>query len=338
MLRPFHNWLMKNAQRWHFQPNWALRGVALLTYAELRTREIADLDQRAFTVRVCGPINQVLLRNLLLWQTHVLRSYPELSDGRPIDIIFLIEGSVDDPRYFDLFSAALMLERVRDVCLVDCEEVIDGAAPVLFTLKEKVRWRETRSFSDLGLLPSDASGHETLTGLKLLPGGRKRANDFFKLALPEKRIIAVGLREDSDGVVDQAELDYWLALLDQAGQNHSDISFVILNKYSPSQRRDWPVRVRFARHAGLSFQDVISLAMVADGYVGVLDLLGLAALSAGMPGVYVPLTPEDAVRSARPPQVDQQIIPDSCDPAALPRAFNGFVARFSDPTSPIRSV
>jgi hypothetical protein len=85
------------------------------------------LDQRTFTVRVCGPINQMLLRNLLLWQNDVLRSYPELSEGHLIDIVFLIEGSADNPRYFDLFSAALMLERVRDVCLVDREEAIDDA-------------------------------------------------------------------------------------------------------------------------------------------------------------------------------------------------------------------
>jgi hypothetical protein len=338
MIRPLHNWLIKNAQRWHFEPDRVLRGVALLTYASVRAREIVDLDQSTFTVRVCGPINQVLLRNLLLWQNHLLRSCPELNDGRLIDIVFLIEGAADNPRYFDLFSVALMLERVRDVCLVDREEAIDGAAPVLFTLKEKVRWRETRPFNDLRLLPSDASGYETLAGLKLLPGGRKRANDFFKLALPGKRTIAVGLREDSDGVVDQAELDYWLPLFDQASLHHSDISFVILNRHSPSQQRDWPVCVRFARHAGLSLQDAISLAMVADGYVGVLDLLGLAAFSAATPGVYVPLAPEDAACSVHLTQPDQQIIPHRCDPAALRLAFDTFVARFSDPTSPIRSV
>jgi hypothetical protein len=165
--------------------------------------------------------------------------------------------------------------------------------------------------------------------VKLPPVGRKRANDFFKLALPEKRIIAVGLRENSDGVVDQAELDHWLALFDKASLNHSEISFVILNRCSPSQRRDWPARVRFARHVGLSFQDTISLAMVADGYVGVLDLLGLAAFSAARPGVYVPLTPEDIVCGGGLAQADQQIIPHSCDPAALRRAFDTFVARYS---------
>ena len=236
MFRTLLRWLMTKAERWHSEPNRILRGVALLTYASVRVREIVSLDRRTFTVRVCGPINQVLLRNLLLWQNHVLRSYPELNDGHLIDIVFLIEGSADNPRYFDLFSAALMLERVRDVCLVDREEAIDDAVPVLFTLKEKVRWRQTRPFSDLRLLPSDAGGHETLAGVKLPPVGRKRANDFFKLALPEKRIIAVGLRENSDGVVDQAELDRWLVLFDQACLNHSDISFVILNRCSPSQR------------------------------------------------------------------------------------------------------
>jgi hypothetical protein len=338
MLWHFYEWLTANAEQWHFEPHRIARAVALLTGASERAREIVDLDQRTFTVRVRGPINQVLLRNLLLWQNHVLRSYPELNDGHLIDIVFLIEGSADNPRYFDLFSAALMLERVRDVCLVDREEVIDGAAPVLFTLKEKLRWHETRPFSDLGQLPSDAGGHETLAGLKLLPGGRKRANDFFKLALPQKRIMAVGLRENSDGVVDQADLDQWLALFDQGSLNHSDISFVILNRCSPSQRRDWPARVRFAGHAGLSFQDAVSLAMLADGYVGVLDLLGFAALWAAKPGVYVPLTPEDIVCCGGLTQADQQIIPYGSDLAALRHAFDTFVARFSDPKSPIRSV
>jgi hypothetical protein len=67
----------------------------------------------------------------------------------------------------------------------------------------------------------------------------------------------------------------------------------MLNCLPPSQWREWSPHVRFARHAGLSLQDAICLAQIADGYLGVLDLFGLAAHSAGRPGVYVPLEDGD---------------------------------------------
>jgi hypothetical protein len=325
---------------------WSVKYTAricvLLIAAAAKACEIIDWDDRTFVLRVSGPIDQVLLRNLLLWQDQILCSYPGLVDGWPFDVIFLIDGPTDNPRYFDLFSAALMLERVRNVTLVDCEETIDNAAPVLLTLKEEARWREKRCAGDLRQLPEATGGQVgrrvTSRGLKLLQGGRKRAHDFFKLAMPDKIVVAVGLRERGDGDVEQDQLDRCLSLIEAAGARHLELAFVILNRVAPTQRRVWPAHVHFARHAGMSLQDTISLAMVADGYFGVLDLLGFAAFSAARPGVYVPLTPEDIVCGGGATQADQQIIPHGCDPAALRRAFDTFVARFSDPTSPIRSV
>jgi hypothetical protein len=43
-------------------------------------------------------------------------------------------------------------------------------------------------------------------------------------------------------------------------------------------------------------QDTICLAQIVDGYIGVLDLMGLAAHSAGRPGVYVPLEDGEPVQ------------------------------------------
>jgi hypothetical protein len=84
--------------------------------------------------------------------------------------------------------------------------------------------------------------------------------------------------------------------------------------------------LRFARHQGLNLQDAICLAQIADGYLGVLDLFGLAAHSAGRPGVYVPLEerPKKAIAEETASAQATQVIVGSSDRADIATAVGNF--------------
>jgi hypothetical protein len=69
-------------------------------------------------------------------------------------------------------------------------------------------------------------------------------------------------------------------------------------------------------------QDAICLAQIADGYLGVLDLFGLAAHSAGRPGVYVPLE-ECAKEGTANMQATQEIV-GSGERANIERVVRNF--------------
>jgi hypothetical protein len=175
---------------------------------------------------------------------------------------------------------------------------------------------------------SQVERHGTRGGVKLLPHGRKYANDFFKLALPHRFVIAVALREREDGTVAAAELELWLSLTDALRTRRPDLAFVVLNCLTPSQWREWPAHMRFARHHGLSLQDAICLAQTADGFIGVLDIFGLAAHSAGRPGVYVPLEDVEVLRTQTPDlSNDRMIMVGSRDRARIESAIDAFVRR-----------
>ena len=92
------------------------------------------------------------------------------------------------------------------------------------------RWRVAGEAGDLGKMPRDMTSqverHGTRGGVKLLPHGRKYANDFFKLALPDRFIIAVALREREDGTVEPGELELWLGLTDALHARRPDVAFV----------------------------------------------------------------------------------------------------------------
>jgi hypothetical protein len=294
--------------------------MRLSVAAEARERQ--RHGERRAALRVAGPIDQRTLRNLLIWQNHVLPSQLSEDRDRRADVaLALANGRESEPRLFDLLSIALMLERVRNVTIV-WDEV--GAAPSMRA-------------GDLDAIPRDVIGHVevrgTRGGVKLLPDGRKRANDFFKLAWPGRRIVAVGLLEREDGTAEPTELELWLGLIERVGRARTDIAFVMLNRLAPSQWREWPAHVRFARHQGLTLQDAVGLAQVADGYLGVLDIFGLAAHSAARPGVYVPLDQCGLPSAGASPAnaTGEQLMVGSRDRARIEIAVDTFVAAMPSP-------
>jgi hypothetical protein len=112
--------------------------------------------------------------------------------------------------------------------------------------------------------------------------------------------------ESADGDIERGELDRWLRWIADQHARDQRLGFVILNRVAPSQCSTLPDYVRVARWQGLSLQDTVCLAQIADTYVGVLDILGLTALSAGRPGVYLPMNAED-VNAADLSQIDAKL-------------------------------
>lgn len=282
--------------------------LRLSVYA--KTRESGSSDDRNFVLRLNGSINQAALRNLLIWQNHVLPPLIPDGDNSQVDIVLALDGRLEsDARLFDLFSAALMLERVRSLSVFWDEQAAVRAASAVMSKGALARGRMTEQMGDLAEMPRDITRlvavHGTRGGVRLLQHGRRYANDFLKLALPGRLIIAVGLLEREDGTVEPEELELWLGLIDRLHARHPHAAFVVLNCLAPSQWRRWPEYLRFPRHQGLTLQDTICLAQIVDGYIGVLDLMGLAAHSVGLRGVYVPLEDGDALRPQVPGENSQ---------------------------------
>jgi hypothetical protein len=292
-----------------------------------KLRERASTNDRNFALRLRGPIDQRSLRNLLIWQNHVLPSYLRQDENTQADVaLILADRSANEARLFDLLSVALMLERLRSVAVFWDEESAVAETSILMSERELGRWRAAEPANDLDMMPRDIIGqvelHGSHGGIKLLPHGRKYANDFLKLALPGRFIVAVGLHEREDGTVEPGELEFWLAVIESLCERYPRAGFVMLNRLSPSQWREWPVHLRFARHQGLNLQDAMCLAQIADGYLGVLDLFGLAAHSARRPGVYVPL--EDPPPTERGAANAAQIIVASRNRADIETAVKSF--------------
>jgi hypothetical protein len=270
------------------------RVLVLRLSVHAQTRERASPEERNFLLRVSGPLDQEALRNLLIWQNHVLPSYLPRDDGRQVDIALVLTAeSESEARLFDLFSILLMLERVRSFAVFWDHETATGTNSILLSERELNHWRTPGEADDLRAMPGalvhQVERNGTRGGIKLLAHGRRHANDFLKLALPSRHVVAVALREREYGEVEPEELEFWLGVIDTLHAQHPQAAFVMLNCLPPSQWREWPPHIRFARHQGLSLQDAICLAQIADGYIGVLDMFGLAAHSAGCPGIYVPL-------------------------------------------------
>jgi len=307
--------------------------LRLSVHAQMRER--ASMDERNFLLRLSGPLGQQALRNLLIWQNHVLPSYFQSDDGRQVDIALVLnEEAQSEARLFDLFSIVLMMERVRSFAVFQDQETAIATTSILLSERELNHWRNAGEADDLGKMPRallhKVEGQGTGSGIKLLTHGRKYANDLMKLTLPGRYVLAVALPEREDGKVEADELEFWLGLMDTLRSQHPQAGFVMLNCVPPSHWREWPGDVRFARHHGLSLQDTICLAQTADGYLGVLDVFGLAAHSAGRPGIYVPLANGDPSGGEGPPAIAKgsQIMAGSRDRAAIEMALAQFAAVF----------
>jgi hypothetical protein len=308
------------------------RTLLMLQAADARLRELARSQQPTFALKIEARVDQRVLRNLLIWHNHAIGSLFEDRDEQPIDVaLVLARACGDESRLFELISASFMLERVRNISVFWGEESVDAAVPTLTGNTAADAQRAPREAWDLGKTPVDLVDHVTRRGIaggiKVVQDARKRAQDFFKTALPRQVVIAVSLKEGADGTVDAAELDWLLRLLDGVVERYPRLGFVILNRLAPSRWQTWPPHIRFARHQGFSLQDAISIAQFADGYLGVLDMFGLAANAAARPGVYVPLDEGELLGAEDSPATvkDRQVMLASCDRAHIEPAITSFL-------------
>jgi len=308
------------------------RTLLLLQGADARLRELARSQQSTFALKIDGRLNQRVLRNLLIWHNHVVRSSFDDREEQAIDMALVLATACGgERRVFELISASFMLEQVRNISVFWGEESIDLAVPTLISNQASHGQWERREACDLGRMPIDlvdyVTRRGTAGGIKVVQDARKRTQDFFKTALPRQVVIAVSLKEDADGAVDTAELTWLLRVLDRVVERHPRLGFVILNRLAPSRWQRWPAHIRFARHQGFSLQDAISITQFADGYIGVLDIFGLAANAAARPGVYVPLDEGELLAAEQSPAVvkDRQVMLASCDRARIESALISFL-------------
>jgi hypothetical protein len=308
------------------------RTLLMLQAADARLRELARSPRRMFALRIEGRVDQRVLRNLLIWHNHAIGPLFADRDEQPIDVALVLASACgDESRLFELISASFMLERVRNISVFWGEESVDAAVPTLTGNAAADAQRAPREAWDLGRMPVDLVDHVTRRGtaggIKVVQDARKRTQDFFKTALPRQVVIAVSLKEGADGTVDAAELNWLLQVLDGVVERYPRLGFVILNRLAPSRWQTWPVHIRFARHQGFSLQDAISIAQFADGYLGVLDMFGLAANAAARPGVYVPLDEGELLGAEGSPAIvkDRQVMLASCDRARIETAITSFL-------------
>jgi hypothetical protein len=312
-----------------FRPTIGLLARVLL--ARISFSDIADDRMRSnhstFALRIDGAIDQLAIRNLLIWQNQILTKYRGNADRRPIDVMLVLRDDREEPRLFDFMSVTLMLPQLRNISVFHDDASADAAAPLLLSAPELAHWRGASQAEDILSLPPISGGIGG--GLKLLADGRRRSNDFFKIALPHHVVIAVSLRELDDGRIDQSDLTQWLKRFADWRRKDEALAVVILNNIAPSQHGDWPSYVLIARDSGFSLPDTLGLVQFADAYCGVLDIFGLAAYSAKRPGIYIPLLVADRQFSeALPPEeVAGQIMAETADDAVVDEAIDRFFAR-----------
>ena len=309
------------------------RTLLMVQAADARLRELARSQQPTFALKIEGPVDQRILRNLVIWHNHVIGSSVDNRNGRVIDIaLVLANARGDERRMFELISITFMLERIRNIAVFWGEESVETAVPTLISNAAPDAQRMRVKAWDLRRAPVDLVDYirrrGTAGGFKVMQDARKRTQEFFKTALLRQVVIAVSLKEDADGTVDAAELNWLLRVLDPVVERHPRLGFVILNQLRPSLWQRWPAHIHFARHQGLSLQDAISIAQFADSYFGVLDIFGLAANAAARPGLYVPLDEDELFGSQQhAPAIvkDGQVILASGDRARIEPAFLSFL-------------
>jgi hypothetical protein len=313
-----------------------IRSVLMVTSAAIKICELDGGERRDCLLRIDGPVDQIVLRNLLIWRNEILAPGLPRDDTQAVDVAFVLDAAAPSmSRLADLMSVSLLLRRIRNVAIFpDVETAKAALAP--YRPGGVLTWANSDQHQDLCRIPgqivAQASRPGRHRGIVLAADGRKQANDFCKMAMPNKLVVAVGLREAADGAVEKGEFDRWIAGIEAVAARHPTIGFVFLNRADPSLLRQRRTQLRFVRHEGQSLQHAICLAQIADCYVGVMDIFGLAALGAGRPGIYAPLDAgaPPARESDRGAARSLQIIAPKDDPDDVLKAFEGLIPALQD--------
>lgn len=305
-LQQMVNYTAQLAGRQQKSPFW--QRYALYAYALLKFRENHYFDGMNFVARLPGPLTQVELRNFIAWQDRMIRRQ-KLPPGFRFNAAVIVQDA-DAFQADRLFSALCLSDTVNGLSLFWDEAEADRAfgVPLGLTARESLRWQEGKDILDLsldlgpsklgrqhgaeatarriGLRSAVRNGVSRAFEPSLDP--RRQVTNYIKIAHPRGYRLAVSLPEDGDGFAD-ASLPDWLPRLEALTRAQARLTICLLNRFvhGADGASQWPRGIHAVRQAGLTEQDAVAFAMEAEGFLGCLDIFGMAARSAGRPGIFV---------------------------------------------------
>lgn len=269
------------------------RRLLVLLQAILKHREILYADKMNFRARLSGPVTPTVLRNFVLWQ-HAIRSRnPEIPGTLAVHGTLVMDSGQGEQHIDTLLGMLAVSSNFTNFSIFFSDHDERQALPAILTKTELARVNAGGQPFDL----SDAHPHmapEIEAGgvpMAFRPNAEtlRQTNSLLKAIHPRAFVVALSLPEGTAGL-SRSEVDRWLPFLADIHRESPGIAFCILNRFAPETSLNLLPGVTATRSFGLSHMDAITLAQIADFYIGPLDCFGLAALSAGRAGVYQALT------------------------------------------------
>jgi glycosyltransferase involved in cell wall biosynthesis len=237
---------------------------------------------RPWETRLDAPVSQETLRDLVLWQSDVVVA--QNFDVTHSAARVVIAAPHDESRLDPVLSLLCASQ-----AFLDFSVVWEAAPPPGAGTPCAVGDRATRRAPSVAALRA---------ALEAPFEPCRVVTQYLKVAHPGAIIVAVSLPEEGDGFCDAA-LESWLPKLARFCLEWPRIAFCVLNRTMAGEGRGTPPgrNIAAVRNLGLGIPEAIALAQKADAFLGVVDVFGLAALSAACPGVYLDpggVAPSDA--------------------------------------------
>jgi glycosyltransferase involved in cell wall biosynthesis len=283
--------------------------------ALLKHRDLVHGGRPRCIALLRGRVSQATLRNIVIWQ-HCLLKSPEARASR-VHGTFCVSGD-GDAAQMDQLVSLLCVSDVFDCFDISWQEPGRVDAPTLVPLRQG--WSvapSERVYFDLSDASPPAAPAVELAGVPEAFSHSseplRAVNTYLKSAHLRRFIVALGLIEDDEGFCDRS-LREWLPYLRRFREDTPDVSFCLLNRTMLGAAPDDAPPVDFApvRGLGLGLQEAVALAQKASAYLGPMDVFGLAAISAGRPGVYYGATSGDRHELERLQWVLKSSAPGDC--------------------------
>jgi glycosyltransferase involved in cell wall biosynthesis len=252
------------------------RAARLLSRA-LRKHDAAQRTAaRVCVARIDAPVSQQTLRDVALWQGEIVRAANLASAETKVAACIAVSAARDEVRLDPLFSLLCASQIFADF------SIVWGEPPDPRTGADVPRV----GAGDRGT--AESSVEDVLMTFAAPVEARRVVAQYFKVAHPRAFVVAVSLPEDEDGFCD-AELERWLPRFACFRAEWPAVALCLLNRTTVGQWPGSPALVDIAPVRGLGFgvPEGLVFSQTADAFLGVLDAFGLAALSAGRPGVYL---------------------------------------------------
>lgn len=274
--------------------DWRLRTILLGTSALQKYRERIHASTIDFCAILDQPVDQSILRNFVVLQHDILRD-SRIPPQSKVNLLLRIDPRVRDGRLNELFSVFCLSDLFSDLSIHWEDATADRAERQILTLPE-LQFRQNGQFRRFALstVPRDTVEDVEHFGVPCaflrMNEARRNANTYLKATFAWHFVVAISLREDADGSI-EGELARWEPILSELEREFPSIRITLLNRAprKATMAHHDASRLPYACEAGLTLLDAVALAQQANAYFGVLDIHGLAARSAGVPGVYMPL-------------------------------------------------